>query len=194
MKKIKKSQESSILWCQNCQSDITNLQEDLACLDLKDLDGKSFARLKSKYLSSVNPSSKQNTSKPSSPCLQFLGHNGCRYLVGRNAVENENLTRAARGNDWWFHVLGSQGSHVVVPRMHLKNSDLDETTIREAGMLALHYSVLRPHKNGEIQFAQRSNLKKRKPASLGQWEVLKSKNRTVSYTQNDLDQFFSRQK
>lgn len=36
-------------------------------------------------------------------------------LAGRTDADNDRLSlKVARGNDWWFHVSGQPGSHVIL--------------------------------------------------------------------------------
>lgn len=47
--------------------------------------------------------------------MQFVTTNGYRVLCGKNNVQNEYIThKVADRNDWWFHVKGMPGSHVVM--------------------------------------------------------------------------------
>ena len=47
--------------------------------------------------------------------MQFTTTNGYRVLCGKNNVQNEYIThKVAERNDWWFHVKGMPGSHVVM--------------------------------------------------------------------------------
>ncbi len=40
---------------------------------------------------------------------------GWKVLAGRSSRDNDELSlRVARANDWWFHVRGMPGSHVVL--------------------------------------------------------------------------------
>ncbi len=47
--------------------------------------------------------------------MQFTTRGGYRVLCGKNNVQNEYIThKVADRNDWWFHVKGMPGSHVVM--------------------------------------------------------------------------------
>jgi predicted ribosome quality control (RQC) complex YloA/Tae2 family protein len=46
---------------------------------------------------------------------EYLSPGGWRVLVGESATANDFLTgKVAKPNDWWFHVRGGVGSHVVL--------------------------------------------------------------------------------
>lgn len=52
---------------------------------------------------------------PVSKCFRAVVVDGFDVLVGRGARENDELTfKVARPRDFWFHVAGFAGSHVVV--------------------------------------------------------------------------------
>jgi len=63
-------------------------------------------------------------------------------LAGRSEADNDVLSlKVAKPNDWWFHVRGASGSHVVlvVP----SGRDPDRATLKAAAAVAAHYSRLR---------------------------------------------------
>lgn len=65
-----------------------------------------------------------------------------RILAGRSASDNEYLSiRFARANDWWFHVRGMPGSHVVlqVP----DGVEADRETLERAAAVAAYHSKAR---------------------------------------------------
>ena len=74
--------------------------------------------------------------------LHFLSRDGYHIYVGKNNLQNDQLTfDFATGNDWWFHAKNAPGSHVILKKH--KDGDIPNTTFEDAGKLAAHYSVLR---------------------------------------------------
>lgn len=72
-----------------------------------------------------------------------VGHDGFEILVGRGARENDVLTfREAEGHDFWLHVAGYTGSHVVV-RNPEELADLPRPIVERAAELAAWYSKAR---------------------------------------------------
>jgi predicted ribosome quality control (RQC) complex YloA/Tae2 family protein len=72
---------------------------------------------------------------------------GLEILVGRNAKGNDELTRKiARGNDWFLHVSGRPGSHVIVRALPGKTVPLE--TLLDAAHLALYYSLSQKDRSG----------------------------------------------
>ncbi len=64
---------------------------------------------------------------------------GHLLLIGRNAAENHILiTRLAKPQDFWFHVRGLPGCHVILK--HPAELEPDQETLREAAAAAAYYS------------------------------------------------------
>jgi predicted ribosome quality control (RQC) complex YloA/Tae2 family protein len=67
---------------------------------------------------------------------------GWTVLAGKTDADNDELSlRAAGPNDWWFHVRGMAGSHVVlrVP----ETGEPDKKTIESAAAVAAYHSKAR---------------------------------------------------
>ncbi|MBS0622264.1 MAG: DUF814 domain-containing protein [Verrucomicrobia bacterium] len=104
---------------------------------------------------------------PPLPFRSFTTKSGLAILVGRNAKENEELTfKVAHGTDWWFHIDGESGSHVVlrVP----KNQEADQDAMRQAMETALHFSKGRGRQEGRIIYARVKHLRRPRGGKLGQ--------------------------
>ena len=71
----------------------------------------------------------------------FEAADGSTVLVGKNAEDNDVLTtKLARPNDFWFHVAGHSGAHVVVRNpSNLKRLSRETRTF--AASLAAGYST-----------------------------------------------------
>ena len=94
------------------------------------------------------------TSKP----FHYLSSDGYHIYVGKNNLQNEELTfHFASGNDWWFHAKGIPGSHVVV---RTEGKELPDRVFEEAGSLAAWYSKGRSNEKVEIDYIQRKHVKK----------------------------------
>lgn len=94
------------------------------------------------------------TSKP----FHYLSSDGYHIYVGKNNLQNEELTfRFANGNDWWFHAKGCPGSHVIVKT---NGEELPDRVFEEAGKLAAYYSQNRGNEKVEIDYIERKHIKK----------------------------------
>jgi predicted ribosome quality control (RQC) complex YloA/Tae2 family protein len=74
--------------------------------------------------------------------LEYVLPGGWKILAGRTDADNEHLSlRVARPNDWWFHVRGMPGSHVIlqVP----PGEEPDRQTLKRAAAIAAYHSKAR---------------------------------------------------
>lgn len=63
-------------------------------------------------------------------------------LVGRTDADNDRLSlKIASPNDWWFHVRGMPGSHVIL-RCD-RGEDPDRDTLKHAAAVAAYHSKAR---------------------------------------------------
>ncbi len=74
------------------------------------------------------------------PYRKYLSSDGYQILCGRNNIQNEELTfKVADRNDWWFHVKGLPGTHVILKTKVGEEMPSDQAVI-EAAMTAAFYS------------------------------------------------------
>jgi len=67
---------------------------------------------------------------------------GWIVLAGRTEADNDRLSlKLARANDWWFHVRGMSGSHVVLRARD--DDEPDRETLRAAASIAAYHSKAR---------------------------------------------------
>ena len=67
----------------------------------------------------------------------FKSLDGILIKVGENAKENDDLTFSSYPNEWWMHVDGGAGSHVII--CHEENT-IPKETKRDAALLAVRHS------------------------------------------------------
>lgn len=107
------------------------------------------------YIKKKNSFKKEKyTSKP----LHYISSDGYHMYVGKNNIQNEELTfKVANGSDWWFHSKAFPGSHVIVKT----NGDkLPDKTFEDAARLAAHYSKGNGQEKVEIDYTMKKNVKK----------------------------------
>jgi predicted ribosome quality control (RQC) complex YloA/Tae2 family protein len=113
------------------------------------------------------------------PFIRLVTVSGKTVLIGRNADENEELVRrVARGNDLWFHAEGVSGSHVIL--RYEKRGGFTEGDVRDACMLALHFSRLREERIGSVVYTFSKWVKKPKGSKKGHVEYFKNKTKQVT--------------
>ena len=90
--------------------------------------------------------------------LHYISSDGYHMYVGKNNLQNEELTFSfANGNDWWFHAKGIPGSHVIVKT---NGDELPDSTFEKAGKLAAYYSKNRGSDKIEIDYIEKKHVKK----------------------------------
>lgn len=104
---------------------------------------------------------------------------GAVILVGRSSTGNDYLTtRLANGNDWFFHVAGTPGSHVIL-RWSQRETMPPKDDMEAAAMLALHYSKLKDASRATVTYCQRKHVSKPKGAAPGLVYVRNGKSMSV---------------
>jgi len=102
----------------------------------------------------ANTKKEKYQSKP----LHYISSDGYHMYVGKNNIQNEELTfKVANGGDWWFHSKSFPGSHVIVKT---EGDELPDATFEEAARLAAHYSKGNGQEKVEIDYTMRKNVKK----------------------------------
>ena len=66
----------------------------------------------------------------------YISRDGIQIKVGENAKENDSLTLSSYPREWWMHVDGGPGSHVII--CHEENT-IPKETKRDAALLAIHH-------------------------------------------------------
>lgn len=103
---------------------------------------------------------------------------GWTVLAGRTDQDNDRLSlKIAKANDWWFHVKGLPGSHVVlqVP----PGEEPDNATLKLAAGVAAWHSRKREAKQVAVSCTQARYVTKPRGAKPGTVEIRKEKVLTV---------------
>ena len=115
--------------------------------------------------------------KPKPPRLRLYEYvlpGGWTVLAGRTEDDNEELSlRVARPNDWWFHVKGLSGSHVV-----LQGRDGEEPgrmTLEQAAAIAAYHSKARAAGVVPVSFTRARYVSKPRGAKPGTVQIQKEK-------------------
>ncbi len=83
---------------------------------------------------------------------------GYRLLVGKNNVQNDQLTmKTAAKDDLWFHTKDIPGSHVIMVTGGAEPSEADYT---EAASIAAYYSKASASDNVAVDYTRVKNIKK----------------------------------
>ena len=128
----------------------------MLCENEADLKGVKDELIQYGYIKKSNKGKKkQAKSKP----LHFVTEDGYHIYVGKNNLQNDELTfNFAKGNDWWFHSKKIHGSHVIVKVKD--NEELPDHIFEIAANVAAYYSSARESNKVEIDYVQKKEVKK----------------------------------
>ncbi len=103
--------------------------------------------------------------------LSFQAHqniiDGLEVYIGKDAFSNDYLSlKFARAKDYWFHVRGDSGSHVILCCHHLTNPP-SKDTIKKVASLAAYYSKQRNGGTVPVSYTLAKNVQKPRKASPG---------------------------
>jgi predicted ribosome quality control (RQC) complex YloA/Tae2 family protein len=110
------------------------------------------------YVSNNQTANKQKM-KPERGIRRCLTSLGREFFVGKNNIQNDYLTtKLAKKSDWWFHVKGGHGSHVIM--LCDIGEDPDARDFTEAAAAAAYYSGFREGENVAVDYTEVRNVKK----------------------------------
>lgn len=96
---------------------------------------------------------------------------GWEILVGKTAEANDRLSlKVAHANDFWFHVAGMPGSHVVA-RHPDRPSQIPREIKRTAAGLAVFFSKAREAGNTAVHWTQARYVSKPRGAAAGKVQL-----------------------
>ncbi len=157
--KMKRTAEALTPLMEETREEILHLESISASLELA-LFEEDLIQIKEElveygYIRRRGPVKKE---KSKSRRLSVVSREGCSIYVGKDNYRNGALTfRFAESGDWWFHVKGTAGSHVIVKT---QGKELPDETFVEAARLAAYYSKSRGNDKVEVDYVQRKHIKK----------------------------------
>lgn len=159
--KLKRTYEALIDIIKETKNSIDYLETINVAIDIagneEDLKAISNELAETGYIKKRNLNKGKKVKDKSKP-LHFISSDGFDMFVGKNNIQNEELTfKVATGNDWWFHSKTFPGSHVIVK---CNNQGLPDATFEEAAHLAAHYSKGSNQDKVEIDYIQKKHIKK----------------------------------
>ena len=100
----------------------------------------------------MNKGNKDKSKERALPCRRYMTSDGYEILAGRNNIQNEQLTfHTVSRRDWWFHVKGLPGTHVILKTKPNEEMPSDNAVL-EAASLAAFFSkaiILEEHMTSE---------------------------------------------
>ena len=103
---------------------------------------------------------------------EYLLPGGWKVLAGKTDEDNEKLSlRLARANDYWFHVHGLPGSHVVLQGP--EGEEPDKTVLKAAASVAAYHSKARAAGVVPVSCTKAQNVSKPRGAKPGTVQIKK---------------------
>ena len=97
------------------------------------------------------------------PAEQFYASDGTSILVGKNNLQNDQLTlKKARKTDLWLHTKNIPGSHVII-----QAAEPSDETILEAAKLAAYFSKARESSQVPVDYVKVKQIHKPNGAKPG---------------------------
>ncbi len=116
----------------------------------------------------THPSKRKTPTPPAAWRYELPG--GWTVLAGRTDADNDRLSlKVARANDYWFHVRGMPGSHVVLQVGEL--GEPDRATLEAAAAVAAYHSKARGGGTVGVTCTLARNVTKPRGAKPGAVEV-----------------------
>lgn len=133
------------------EGQLDNLQK---CTDESELNEVREELVREGYLRANHNRRTMKKLPPSLP-YHFIAPDGTDILIGKNNVQNDQLTRTAEPNDTWLHVKDMPGSHVIV----CTRNPSDETLLL-AARLAAWFSKGQRSSQVPVDYTLRKYVKK----------------------------------
>jgi predicted ribosome quality control (RQC) complex YloA/Tae2 family protein len=98
----------------------------------------------------------------------YVTNDGWEVWVGRSNTDNDLIThRLSNPHDFWFHVVGAPGSHVIL-RRPTRNSKPSPKTLVEAAQIAAFFSKARKQTRVPVIYTERKFVTKPRRGKPGQ--------------------------
>lgn len=120
-------------------------------------------------LLNANPAKKKKT-KESKPRVFVI--DDYTVLVGKNNIQNDKITKQAKGEDVWMHTQGIHGSHVIIKS---KGTQIPRNVLEAAGRIAAFFSKARASSNVPVDYTKAKNVHKPKGAVPGKMDYFSAK-------------------
>ena len=97
---------------------------------------------------------------------------GFTVLVGKSNIQNEKITKEARGDDIWLHTQGFHGSHVI---LKTGGKTPPQSVLAAAASLAAFFSKARRSENVAVDYTRVKNVHKQRGAAPGKVDYFGAK-------------------
>lgn len=123
------------------------------------------------------------------PYRQFSSSTGEFIRVAKSGPDGDEMLRMMPAHHFWLHVLTGEGSHVWLenPKRH----DVSDAAVREAAILAVHYSKHSRNFSADVRFAKRSDVEKKKDLPTGKVLVRRFETLLIRFENPELQQILA---
>lgn len=111
-------------------------------------------------------SKNKNSKSPKILIKPTLEENGCKYYVGHNAKQNDQITfKIAKKGDIWFHANDVPGAHVILKKIE---GEISEEDLITGAKLAALNSFAKNSSKVSVDYTEVDNVKRIPNGGLGQ--------------------------
>lgn len=120
-------------------------------------------------------SENETNHRPAPPkCHQYTLPGDWQVFAGKTDADNDQLSLKTAGpKDYWFHVRGMPGSHVVL--VAKPDKEPDKETLRQAAAIAAYHSKARNAGVVPVAWTEARNVTKPKGAKPGTVQIRKER-------------------
>lgn len=121
-----------------------------------------------------HPDPRKRSQPPEPNVYRYELSGGWVVLAGKTDADNDLLSlKTARPKDWWFHVRGMPGSHVVLQAR--PGREPDKATLEAAAAIAAWHSKARAGGTVPVACTRAANVSKPRGAKPGTVSIRKEK-------------------
>lgn len=136
-------------------------------------------QIETEALNQIKNQAKKNVVK-SRINIESFSQDNFKFFIGKNNKQNDYIvSKLSAPEDFWFHVQGDFGAHVLV-KDEFKNDTLPDEILLKAATLAAKYSERANDAKVNVIYTKRKYLRKPPAANLGYVTYKNEKEITVS--------------
>lgn len=139
---------------------LESVETALACAGtLSDVEAITEELEAEGYIRSMTSGRKKTVSEPRAYDIE-----GYTVLVGKSNLQNDKITKEARGDDIWLHVQGFHGSHVIIKT---RGKEPPRSVLTRAASIAAFFSKARLSENVPVDYTHVKDVHKKRGAAPG---------------------------
>ncbi len=123
------------------------------------------------------------------PYRAYHAFTGEFIRVSKSSTDADAMLKMMPANHMWFHILTGEGSHVWLERP--RGAKPTPRAIREAAILAIHFSKQSKTLAGEVRVATRADIERKKNLSPGKVLVRRCETMVCKYNSNELQRILA---